>query len=235
LQRDRGCAEPAAGGGAVPDAGGCAARARTHRDEPILGNPAAAITIIEYASMTCAHCAHFADEVLPELKRKWLDTGKAKLVLRDFPMDEPALRTAMIARCAPPERYYAFIDTFFAAQDRWSRAGDYRDALARLAKLGGMSKDQFETCLWDTVLGNKILEGRLVAEKELGVYATPIFFVNGAKLVGALKFEEFDRLLSNRRDTSPRQYPLASAANAKPQRAALEWVWGNFEKFRPSS
>ena len=77
------------------------------KDDRILGKPDAPITIVEYASLTCPHCAHFANDVLPELKKKWIDTGKAKLVLRDFPLDEPALRAAMIARCAPPERFYA--------------------------------------------------------------------------------------------------------------------------------
>ncbi|HYP38382.1 MAG TPA: thioredoxin domain-containing protein, partial [Stellaceae bacterium] len=103
------------------------------KDDRILGNPEAPITIVEYASLTCPHCAHFANDVLPEIKKDWIDTGKAKLVLRDFPLDEPALRAAMIARCAPPDRYYAFADTFFAAQEKWVRSPDYREALARLA------------------------------------------------------------------------------------------------------
>src|SRR5438128_6933423 len=115
------------------------------KDDRVLGNPDAPITIVEYASLTCPHCAHFANDVLPDIKKKWIDTGKAKLVLRDFPLDEPALRAAMIARCAPPDRYYAFADTFFAAQEKWVTARDYRDSLARLAKLGGMSKDEFDT------------------------------------------------------------------------------------------
>jgi protein-disulfide isomerase len=148
--------------------------------------------------MTCPHCAHFADDVLPELKKKWIDTGKAKLVLRDFPLDEPALRAAMIARCAPPNRYYAFVDTFFAQQEKWVRAGDsYRDALARLAKLGGMGKDEFDACLKNTAIENAIVEGRLVASKELDVNSTPTFFVNGSKFTGAPTFEEFDKLLSS--------------------------------------
>src|SRR6516165_8332780 len=95
------------------------------KDDRILGSLEAPITIVEYASLTCPHCAHFANDVLPEIKKAWIDTGKAKLVLRDFPLDEPALRAAMIARCAPPDRYYAFAETFFAAQEKWVRTTDY--------------------------------------------------------------------------------------------------------------
>ena len=166
------------------------------KDDRILGNPQAPITIVEYASLTCPHCAHFANDVLPEIKKEWIDTGKAKLVLRDFPLDEPALRAAMIARCAPPERYYAFADTFFAAQEKWVRSTDYREALARLAKLGGMGQAGFDTCITNTELENKIVEGRLRATQELEVTSTPTFFVNGNKLAGAPTKEEFDKLLS---------------------------------------
>jgi len=166
------------------------------KDDRILGNPEAPITIVEYASLTCPHCAHFANDVLPEIKKEWIDTGKAKLVLRDFPLDEPALRAAMITHCAPPDRYYAFADTFFAAQEKWVRSTDYREALARLAKLGGMGKEEFDACLANTALENKIVEGRLKASQELNVDSTPTFFVNGSKLAGAPTAEEFEKLLS---------------------------------------
>ena len=179
--------KPAPGGGE-----GLAARP----DDRVLGKADAPITIIEYASLTCPHCAHFAVDVLPKLKQKWIDTGKAKLVLRDFPLDEPALRAAMIARCAPPDRFYAYVDTFFAAQDKWVMARDYREALARLVKLGGMSKDEFDNCLKNTALENKIVEGRLIASKELDVNSTPTFFINGTKFTGAPTVEEFDKALS---------------------------------------
>jgi protein-disulfide isomerase len=165
-------------------------------DDRILGNRDAPITIVEYASLTCPHCAHFENDVLPELKKKWIDTGKVKWVLRDFPLDEPALRAAMIARCAPPDRFYAYIDTFFAAQDKWATARDYREALARLVKLGGISKDEFDKCLQNTALENKIVEGRLVASKELDVNSTPTFFINGTKFTGAPTVEEFDKVLA---------------------------------------
>jgi protein-disulfide isomerase len=166
------------------------------KDDRILGNADAPITIIEYASLTCPHCAHFTNEVLPELKKKWIDTGKAKLVLREFPLDEPALRAAMIARCAPPDRFYAYVDALFATQDKWVMAKDYREALARIVKLGGMSQDEFDNCLKNTNLENKILEERLAASKELDVNSTPTFFINGTKFTGAPSVEEFDKALS---------------------------------------
>ncbi len=166
------------------------------KNDRILGNPNAPITIVEYASLTCPHCAHFADDILPQIKKEWIDTGKAKLVLRDFPLDGEALKAAMIARCAPPDRFYAFIDTFFADQDKWVTVSDFQAALTRLAELGGMSKTAVDACLKDTALENKILQGRLTAGKQLGVDATPTFFINGAKFTGAPTVEQFNKLLS---------------------------------------
>ena len=126
----------------------------------VLGKPDAPNILIDYASFTCPHCANFYIAVMPVLRAEWIDTGKAKLVLRDFPLDGPALRAAMIARCAPPDRFYAFAETFFASQDKWAVTKDYREALARLAKLGGMGKDEFEACLNNTTLENRIVETR---------------------------------------------------------------------------
>jgi len=166
------------------------------KGDRILGNANAPITIIEYASMTCPHCAHFADDVLPELKKKWIDTGKAKLVLRDFPLDGEAVHASMIARCAPPDRFYAFVDTFFADQDKWVTAPDYQAALTRLAALGGMSKADVDKCLADKALENQVLNSRLVAAKQLDVNSTPTFFVNGTKYTGEPTVEAFDKQLS---------------------------------------
>jgi protein-disulfide isomerase len=166
------------------------------KDDRTLGNPNAPVTIVEYASMTCPHCAHFADDVLPELKKKWIDTGKVKLVLRDFPLDGEAVHASMIARCAPPDRFYAFVDAFFADQDKWVTAPDYQAALTRLAALGGMSKADVDKCLADKALEDQILTSRLVASKQLDVNATPTFFVNGTKYAGEPTVEAFDKLLS---------------------------------------
>lgn len=162
----------------------------------ILGKPDAPITIVEYASLTCPHCAHFDKDVLPKLKQKWIDTGKAKLILRDFPLDEPAMRAAMVARCAPPDRFYPLVDTFFADQEKWMTAKDYRAALERLAKLGGVGDKEFKTCISDKKLEDQVAGSRLAAAKDLGVDATPTFFVNGSKYDGAPTLEAFDQLLS---------------------------------------
>lgn len=162
----------------------------------ILGKGDAPITIIEYASLTCPHCAHFDIDVLPKLREKWIDTGKAKLVLRDFPLDEAALRAAMVARCAPPDRFYPLVDTFFSQQEKWVTARDYRGALEKLAKLGGVSDKEFKTCIGDKKLEDQVAESRLTASQKLGVDATPTFFINGKKFDGAPTLEAFDQALS---------------------------------------
>ena len=165
-------------------------------DDRILGKPDAPVTIFEYASLTCPHCAAFEKEILPQIKTEWIDTGKAKLVFRDFPLDGSALKAAMVARCAPPERFYGFIDMLFTQQASWGTAADPVPSLGRLAKLGGMGEEQFQACLKDDALQNKILAGRLAAEKEYGVESTPTFFINGKKVVGAKPEEIFEALKS---------------------------------------
>jgi protein-disulfide isomerase len=162
----------------------------------VLGHADAPITIVEYASLTCPHCAHFAVEVLPKLKAKWMDTGKAKLILRAFPLDEPALRAAMVAQCAPPERYYPLVEMFFATQDKWVLAKDYRAALERLTLLAGIGKKEFDGCFGNKALEDEVTQSRLTASTQLGVNATPTFFINGKKFEGEPTFEAIDQMLS---------------------------------------
>ena len=160
----------------------------------VLGDPKAPITLIEYASLTCPHCAAFDKEMLPQIKTDWIDTGKAKLVFRDYPLDGSALKAAIVARCAPPERFYGFIDILFAQQASWGLSPDPVPGIARIAKLGGMSEDQVQACLKDDALQNKILAGRLTAEKDYKVESTPTFFINGKRVVGARSDEILDAL-----------------------------------------
>jgi protein-disulfide isomerase len=200
-----------------PSAADAGALLQISKDDRILGKPDAPVTIIEYASLTCPHCAHFQDDVLPEIKKQWIDTGKAKLVLRDFPLDEEALRAAMIARCAPADRYYAFADTFFAAQEKWVRERDYQGALARLARLGGMSKEEFDACLRNKGLEDSIVGSRFVASKELDVNSTPTFFINGTKFTGAPTAQDFSASLEAALSSTTAQgSPPAAAAAPSP-------------------
>jgi protein-disulfide isomerase len=163
----------------------------------VLGKEDAPITIVEYASLTCPHCAHFDQEVLPQLKKNWIDTGKAKLVYRDFPLDESALLAAAVARCEPADKFYGFVDTLFKTQDEWAAAKDPRPGLQRLAQLGGMNKSQFTACIDDKAGQNKVVESRFVAANQLGVDATPTFFINGSKFDGAPTAEAFEKALSS--------------------------------------
>lgn len=167
--------------------------------ERVLGKAEAPITIIEYASLTCPHCARFDIETLPQLKTAYIETGKAKLIFRDFPFDGLALRAAAMARCAPAERYFAVIDTIFRQQDSWTRAKDPLAALGSIGKLAGMSQALVDACFKDTKLMDAIVQVRLDGEKTHGVDSTPTFIVNGKKLSGdmggAQPFESFDKYL----------------------------------------
>ena len=165
-------------------------------NDRILGKADAPVTIIEYGSLSCPHCAHFATTVLPELKKKWIDTGKVRLVFRDFPLDQVALRAEMVARCAPPARYYPLVDMLFANQDKWVLEKDWRAALERLVALAGIGKKQFDACLADKAVENQVAESRLVAAQQLAVDATPTFFINGTKFEGEPTVAAFDQMLS---------------------------------------
>ncbi len=154
------------------------------KSDRILGKPDAPVTIIEYASLSCPHCADFDLHTLPTIKKDWIDSGKAKLILRDFPLNEPAVEAAMLAHCAPRNRFYAFVNALFGSQPQWVLARDTRAALTRVAKLGGMDEKEVKQCFANKPLENRILESRLVAGKDLGVDATPTFFINGTKFAG---------------------------------------------------
>jgi len=165
-------------------------------DDRVLGKADAPITIVEYASLTCPHCAHFDQEVLPQLKKDWIETGKAKLVLRDFPLDQSALLAATVARCEPADKYYGFVDTLFKSQEEWASAKDPHAGLQRFAQLSGMGKKEFTACIDNKAEQDKVVQSRFVAANQLAVDSTPTFFINGTKFAGAPTAEEFDKALS---------------------------------------
>lgn len=163
--------------------------------ERALGDPQARLTVVEWFSMTCPHCAAFHLQTLPELKRRYLDTGKVRLVVRDFPTDALALRAAVLAHCAGPERYFTFVDALLASQARWAGAKDPAAALRQMAKLGGLADAQIDACLADTALENAVLQTRLEAQQKHDIRSTPSFLIDGKVHAGNRSPDEFAKLL----------------------------------------
>lgn len=163
----------------------------------VIGAPNAPVTLIEYASMTCPHCARFHADVLPRLKTEYVETGRLKFVFRDFPLDRMALNAHMLARCAGPDRFFAFLDVFFGQQANWTRGtpDQMTQALRRLARLGGMADAQIDQCLADTSVQNEVLAQTMTGEREHRVQATPTIVINGTVHRGGMSYEELDRAL----------------------------------------
>ena len=167
--------------------------------ERILGDPNAPVTIIEYSSLTCSHCRKFHVEILPNLKKNYIDTGKVKLLYRDFPFDQLGLMAAVLARCAPTERYFAFVDVLFQEQGKWSRSQTPFEDLMKIGKLGGINPSDFQTCLKNEELVNGLVEKRLEGQKKFDVNATPTFIIDDDhKIVGAEPYEEFEKILTKK-------------------------------------
>jgi protein-disulfide isomerase len=175
-------------------AAGRSLAAREATDQ-VLGDPNAAVTIIEYASLTCPHCAAFHRETLPALKERYIDPGKVKLVFRDFPLDEAALRGAMLAHCAGPKRYFGFLDVLFRQQQSWGRASDPRASLTQLGKLGGMSEEEIQACFADKELEESILQVRLEAQQQHDVSSTPSFIIDGKTIAGGRSPDEMAQMI----------------------------------------
>ncbi len=153
----------------------------TRDGDRVLGKADAPITIVEYASFTCSHCATFATKVLPQIKKDWVETGKAKLIYRDFPLDRVAYDASLLSRAVAAERYFAFIDALFSQQEKWATAADPRVALSQLARLAGLGSVEIEAAFNNKAVGDAILAERLDGAEKLGVDSTPTLFVNGVK------------------------------------------------------
>jgi protein-disulfide isomerase len=163
----------------------------------VLGNPKAPVTIIEYASMTCPHCAHFQETTFPELKKRYIDTGKAQYMLRDFPLDQLAAAVFVFARCAAngdKDKYYSLIDTLFAQQRTWAVEKPIPPLMA-IAKQAGLTEQAFNACLANQKAWDDLESVRNRAVKVFKVQSTPTFFVNGQQVTGALSIEEFAKVI----------------------------------------
>jgi protein-disulfide isomerase len=154
----------------------------------MIGSDKAPVTIIEYASMTCPHCAHFEETTLPELKKRYIDTGKVRYVMREFPLDALAAAGFMLARCAGPDKYETVIETLFAKQPDWVVQQPI-EPLKAIAKQFGFTEDSFNACLANQKVLDNIQAVRDHAVNKLGVNSTPTFFINGKRFVGDLTID----------------------------------------------
>jgi len=163
----------------------------------VLGDAKAPVEIIEYASMTCSHCAHFSTAFFPDVKKRLIDTGKARFILRDFPLDQFALKAAMMARCIQADRYYSLAEVVFSNQERWTKNKDPLAGLAQLGALAGMDAESFNACTKNSELETAILNSVQEAQSKYKIRSTPAFiFNNGAEtLSGAQPVEKFEALV----------------------------------------
>jgi protein-disulfide isomerase len=164
----------------------------------VLGSADAPITVVEYASMTCGHCAAFHNNVWPKLKEKYVDSGRVRFIMREFPLDNLAAAASMLARCAGEGKTYPMITVLFAKQDDWAfvRTNPVPE-LFKFAKQAGFTQESFDKCLTDQKLLDDITAIRSRAAETYGVTATPTFFINGKKMTAAPTLDEFDKALAS--------------------------------------
>ena len=163
--------------------------------EKVLGNENAPITLIEYASLTCGHCATFHNEVFPKIKSDYIDTGKLKFIYRDFPLDHYALMASMVARCAGNKKFFTFLKVLFKEQSKWTAAKDPFIALGHIARIGGIGKEEFKSCVGNKAIEDGILKSRIEADREFKIESTPTLIINGEKYDGARTFKKLKKYI----------------------------------------
>lgn len=163
--------------------------------ETVIGDPQAPVTIIEYSSLTCPHCATFHSETMPKLKETYIDTGKARLVYRDFPLGRLALAAAVVARCVDPSRHFGFIEMLYRDQGSWAQSADPLAELKVRAQLAGLSESEFNACLENQPLIQAIQQRAQEGQQEYGIDSTPSFIIDGKKLTGEQSFETFSEAI----------------------------------------
>lgn len=160
-----------------------------------MGDPGAPVTMVEYASLTCSHCADFDIQVLPKIQENYIETGKVYYILRDFPFDPIATAAFMLSHCAGSERYFGFIDVLYRQQAKWAFTPTPMEDLKALARQGGISDESFDACMKNQEIFDHVKQVALRGAKTFGVRSTPTFFVNGEKIEGALPWNEFEPLI----------------------------------------
>lgn len=173
--------------------------------EMVIGEENAPVTIVEYMSMTCPHCATFHNTTFDEIKTKYIDTGKARFIVREFPFDPRAAAAFMLARCNPakpseastPAQYYPMVSMLMKQQQTWAAAEDGRAALLQMSKLAGFSQESFQACLTNQQLLDDVNATMKRGADEFGVSSTPTFLINGKRYAGALSVESMSALIDS--------------------------------------
>ena len=158
-------------------------------EEKKIGDDSASIKMIEFASLTCGHCAKFHNEVFPLIKKDYIDTGKISFIYRDFPLDKFALKASVIARCSGSDRFFSFLRVLYNKQKDWTRTQDPFKSLLKIAKLGGLKNDEIKVCVGNKSIEDGILKERLNSTKTYEIKATPTIYFNEEKYEGDLTFE----------------------------------------------
>ena len=166
-------------------------------DEFVIGDKDAPITIIEYASMSCSHCASFHNNTLPDIKKEYIDTGKVRMVFRDYPFNYPALLGSMMMRCITNDLRYDYMNALYKLQNTWVNKDPKisKKELYKIMQSGGMTKDEFNDCYSNLDNENLILEGVMAAQKDFNIKSTPSFIVNGNLVEGNKNIKEFRQII----------------------------------------
>ena len=159
------------------------------------GKADAPVTIVEYMSMTCPHCREFHEKTFPAVKEKYIDTGKVRFVMREFPFDPRAAAAIMLARCAPENQFFPMVDVLFKQQTTWATAEDGRAALLDIARLAGFTQEAFEACLTNQQLLDDVNSVRKKATEVFGVDATPTFLIGGKRYSGGMSIEQMSAII----------------------------------------
>lgn len=185
----------------VPDAEGTVDMAKVLEPGPLpemaVGNADAPVTIVEYMSMTCPHCATFHNNTFEAIKTKYVDSGKVRFIVREFPFDPRSAAAFMLARCAPEGQYFPMVSMLFKQQETWAAAQDGREALLQMSKLAGFTQESFETCLTNQKLLDDVNAVRERGAKEFGVAATPTFLINGKRYSGDMSVDTMSALIDS--------------------------------------
>jgi protein-disulfide isomerase len=168
----------------------------------VMGKPNAPVTVIEYASLTCPHCANFQRNVFPRVKKEFIDTGKVRFVVREFPIGHTSGTAAIINRCAPEDKYFALFNAFLLRQPEWVSLEIRPDAIYAVAKSSGMSRETFDKCLTNQSIIDA-LTGVKQRGRQFGVKGTPTFFINGQKAQGEVTFDQIKAMIEQQPSSHP--------------------------------